>query len=252
MAKPTRGKPAAHGGGMKKPPHPGKPAAPAAKPAVNAAPAKPTAGASPGRAKPAHAGAHPGNGSAPRKGAAPAAGVKAGAAKPSKAAMPPSRLPHKIGKNIAPQPAARIHPRIAPRPHEPPPQVQSTQGMTKKSPLKKNELTRFKDLLLAKREALVGDVKSMESQAMRASDTDSGPNHMADFGSDAYEQDFTLGLIESDEKVITQINDALARLERGDYGICEGCGNEIPPARLEVLPWTAFCIKCQEQNERGG
>ena len=122
--------------------------------------------------------------------------------------------------------------------------------MNKKTSFKKAELQRFENLLLEKRDALAGDVRSMESQAFRQSGTESAPNHMADYGSDTFEQDMTLGLIETDEKVIAQINDALVRIQKLTYGVCESCGIDIPVARLEVLPWTAFCVQCQAQNER--
>lgn len=122
--------------------------------------------------------------------------------------------------------------------------------MNKKTSFKKAELQRFENLLLEKRDALAGDVRSMESQAFRQSGTESAPNHMADYGSDTFEQDMTLGLIETDEKVIAQINEALVRIQKLTYGVCEACGIDIPVARLEVLPWTAFCVQCQAQNER--
>jgi DnaK suppressor protein len=122
--------------------------------------------------------------------------------------------------------------------------------MNRKSSYKKAELQRYQELLLEKRESLAGDLRSMESQAFRQSGTESAPNHMADYGSDTFEQDFTLGLIESDEKVIAQINEALSRIEKGVYGICEGCSIDIPKARLDVLPWAALCVTCQSQLER--
>ncbi len=119
-----------------------------------------------------------------------------------------------------------------------------------KSPLKKNELSEFRDRLQEKLETLVGDLRSMESQAFKAGDQDASANHMADFGSDNYEQDFTLGLIENDETVVKQINEALVRMNQGTYGVCLECGNPIPNARLEVLPWTPCCVNCQTKLEK--
>lgn len=118
------------------------------------------------------------------------------------------------------------------------------------SKLTRGDVTRFQELLFAKRRALVGDLKSMETQAFKLSGQDTSANHMADYGSDNYEQDFTLGLIESNEEVVLQIDAALARIEKGTYGICETCEQPIPEARLEALPWTGFCVKCQQQQER--
>ncbi|MFG0320315.1 MAG: TraR/DksA family transcriptional regulator [Planctomycetota bacterium JB042] len=108
----------------------------------------------------------------------------------------------------------------------------------------------FLKLLFAKREALVGDLRSMESQAFKTSGQDSAANHMADFGSDNYEQEFTLGLIENDQEIVHLINEALLRIENGEYGLCLECYEPIPNARLEVLPWTPFCVRCQEIAEK--
>lgn len=122
--------------------------------------------------------------------------------------------------------------------------------MNRKSSYKKADLQRYQEKLLEKRDSLQGDLRSMESQAFRQSGTESAPNHMADYGSDTFEQDFTLGLIESDEKVLVQILEALVRIEKGSFGICESCSIDIPAARLDVLPWAALCVKCQSQVER--
>ncbi|MFH0944054.1 MAG: TraR/DksA C4-type zinc finger protein [Planctomycetota bacterium] len=116
--------------------------------------------------------------------------------------------------------------------------------------MKKSEAARFQQLLLRKRESLLGDLESLESQAFKTSGQDASANHMADFGSDNYEQEFTFGLIENNEVVMRQITGALKEIEVGRYGLCQGCGLMIPTPRLEVLPWAAYCVTCQEQNER--
>ncbi len=116
--------------------------------------------------------------------------------------------------------------------------------------MKRAQITSFQLQLLEKRDALVGDLRSMESQAFKTSGQDTSANHMADHGSDNYEQEFTLGLIENDEEVVHQINEALLRIENGEYAICLSCQQSIPVARLEVLPWTPFCVTCQAQAER--
>ncbi len=157
-----------------------------------------------------------------------------GAKKPvAKAAAKPGAK--KVGGSAPPAKAA------APEPKAKPPV---------KSPLKKNELNVFRDRLQEKLETLVGDLRSMEKQAFKAGDQDASANHMADFGSDNYEQDFTLGLIENDETVVKQINEALARMNAGTYGVCQECGQPIPEARLEVLPWTPCCVNCQAKLEK--
>lgn len=120
----------------------------------------------------------------------------------------------------------------------------------RRAPLKKSELSRFRDLLLQKLEKLVGDLRSMESQALHGSGQDSSANHMADYGSDNYEQEFTLGLIENDEQAVNQINEALIRIDNGQYGSCQQCAQTIPLLRLEAIPWTPYCVQCQAMAER--
>jgi DnaK suppressor protein len=73
-------------------------------------------------------------------------------------------------------------------------------------------------------------------------------NHMADDASEAFEQAKDLALRQNAEKLLSQINDALQRFERGTYGICENCGTDIDPARLEALPYVSLCLRCQQRS----
>jgi RNA polymerase-binding transcription factor DksA len=77
--------------------------------------------------------------------------------------------------------------------------------------------------------------------------------HMADLGSDAYEEEMTLGLLENQEQTLDQVRAALARLDAGTYGRCEECGREIGRERLNTLPHTPHCIDCARrlQGEAG-
>ena len=73
-------------------------------------------------------------------------------------------------------------------------------------------------------------------------------NHMADDASEAYEQAKDLALRQNSEKLLAQVKEALARFERGTYGICQQCRQEIDPARLEALPYANLCLRCQQRN----
>lgn len=73
-------------------------------------------------------------------------------------------------------------------------------------------------------------------------------NHMADDASEAFEQAKDLALRQNAEKVLAQVNEALARFEQGTYGICQQCGQEIDPARLKALPYARLCLRCQQRN----
>ena len=106
------------------------------------------------------------------------------------------------------------------------------------------EISKFKTLLLAKRNELLGNVSSMETEALReeSSDLSRLPIHMADVGTDNYDREFTPGLMDSERKLMKEINEALDRIENGTYGICKGSGESIPKARLEAIPWAKYCV----------
>ena len=76
------------------------------------------------------------------------------------------------------------------------------------------------------------------------------PIHMADIGSDNFEQEFTLSLMENDEETLDLIEAALERIEDGTYGSCTECGGRIPKTRLNAIPYTPHCIKCATEVQR--
>jgi RNA polymerase-binding transcription factor DksA len=76
--------------------------------------------------------------------------------------------------------------------------------------------------------------------------------HMADSGTDNFDRDFALSLLSADQDAIYEIDEALKRIQKGTYGICELTGKSIPKARLEVIPWTRFTVEAQAQLERDG
>jgi RNA polymerase-binding transcription factor DksA len=76
--------------------------------------------------------------------------------------------------------------------------------------------------------------------------------HMADSGTDNFDRDFALSLLSSDQDAIYEIEEALKRIEKSTYGVCELTGKAIPRARLEAIPWTRFTVKAQAQLERDG
>jgi DnaK suppressor protein len=113
------------------------------------------------------------------------------------------------------------------------------------------ELEVFRDAILAKRREIVGDMSSMEREALRSSGSNLSnlPLHMADMGTDNYEQEFTLGLMEKERKLLRDLNDALAKIQNGTYGICEGTGKPISKARLEAQPWARYSIEYARKLE---
>jgi RNA polymerase-binding protein DksA len=118
--------------------------------------------------------------------------------------------------------------------------------------LSKSDLQYFRNLLLEKRRELLGDVGSMESEAFKSgSNLSNMPIHMADVGTDNFEQEFTLGLIESERQFLRDIQEALIRIDDGTYGICQGTGKPIPRVRLEAVPWAKYTIEYSRLLESG-
>jgi RNA polymerase-binding transcription factor DksA len=76
--------------------------------------------------------------------------------------------------------------------------------------------------------------------------------HMADSGTDNFDRDFALSLLSSDQDAIYEIEEALKRIEKNTYGICELTGKPIPLPRLDAIPWTRFTVEAQSQLEREG
>ena len=123
--------------------------------------------------------------------------------------------------------------------------------------MKKAEMKVYREKLLALRARLRGDVNQMADAALNKSrseangDLSSMPIHMADIGSDNFEQEFTLSLMESEGGTLEQIESALERIEDGEYGECEECGARIPKTRLNALPYATMCVKCASRLEEG-
>lgn len=84
-----------------------------------------------------------------------------------------------------------------------------------------------------------------------AGDLSSYSLHLADHGTDNFDREFALNLASSEQDVIYEIDEALARLRDGNYGVCEGCAQAIERARLEALPFARMCVKCKSASERG-
>lgn len=118
--------------------------------------------------------------------------------------------------------------------------------------LGKKELKEFKDLLLVRRKILLGELSNMENEALKkGSDGELStlPLHMADLGTDNFEQDITLGLMETESDELQEIHEALDRIKQGTFGLCENCAKGIPKARLKAIPYTRLCVECKRKEE---
>jgi RNA polymerase-binding transcription factor DksA len=129
-----------------------------------------------------------------------------------------------------------------------------------KTKFTKDELRHFKAQLLELRERLTRQVGAMEGQAFKEGDSEVSVDHMADHGTDTFDQDFTLGLIENEENTIREIDAAIDRVSGGAFGVCEPCIEDpaklcktcphIPKARIEAIPYTRYCVEYARIAER--
>jgi DnaK suppressor protein len=120
--------------------------------------------------------------------------------------------------------------------------------------MKTEDIKVYKERLLALRARLRGDVSAMADVALRKggdADGHSMPIHMAELGSDNFEQEFTLSLLETEGDTLAEIEQALVRVEQGAYGKCVDCGGVIPKTRLNALPFAPLCVKCASAREGG-
>ncbi len=172
--------------------------------------------------------------------------------------MSPSTSPRKSGKpssKAAPKNAARPAAKKAARPAPVRPILKKAPIPAEKpkprpkSPFDRKELQQFRAALLGLRSHRIGDKESREQEALKAAGQDVSVDHMADFGTDNYEQEFTLGILEQDVETLRDINDALSRIADGSFGLCEECLKPVARARLRALPYARLCVDCKTKEE---
>lgn len=130
----------------------------------------------------------------------------------------------------------------------------STPARAKLTP---EEIAEFREVLLDKRAQLVGDVQQLQDEALSnnqqatAGNLSRMPIHMADIGSDNWDQEFNLVLLQNEQNLLKEIDEALARIERGTYGLCLATGRPISKTRLRATPWAKYCIEYARLKETG-
>lgn len=112
--------------------------------------------------------------------------------------------------------------------------------------LLKTKTGSYRALLLKKRSELLNSLKS-EPEALSAS---LQTPDAVEFAVKTAEQDVTARTADLRSQMLKEINRALERVARGSYGVCEGCGQDISPARLKAIPWARYCLLCQELRSR--
>jgi RNA polymerase-binding protein DksA len=230
-----------------------RPAKAAKKPAPPAKPAH-----KPGKGAPARAGrsAKP----APTKAAAGKPGAKSKPAQPvakGKMAKPPAPV-QPLGV-LPPESMARGSGRPA-RPAVPPPRparpAERVAAGNPGKPVTANDYEEFEQRLLAERARVMKEMGYYESTVLKVNQRDSAGDlsgysfHMADVGTDAMEREKAFQLASAEGRILLEINEALRRIARGEYGVCESCGKPILRARLEAMPTARLCLSCKEKEER--
>ena len=114
----------------------------------------------------------------------------------------------------------------------------------------KPEWLKFYLHLIELREQLVRQMNGLAKES--AQELAGYSLHMADSGTDNFDRDFALSLLSSDQDAVYEIEEALKRIEKKTYGVCELTAKPIPRARLEAIPWTRFTVEAQAQLEREG
>lgn len=120
----------------------------------------------------------------------------------------------------------------------------------------KPKTDQYRQRLVDLRNRLNGDVSHLADEALRSTQKDASGNlssmpiHMADVGTDNFEQENTLNLLANEKQVLEEIGAALDRITEGKFGLCEECEEEIPKARLEALPYARYCVACARKLEQ--
>jgi RNA polymerase-binding transcription factor DksA len=119
----------------------------------------------------------------------------------------------------------------------------------------KVEMQAYREQLRDMQKRLNGDVSHLTKEALGGADGHAGglsnmPIHMADLGSDNYEQENTLNLLANEQDRLDEIAEALERIKQGTFGRCEECQAEIPKARLKELPYARYCVACARKLEQ--
>lgn len=119
----------------------------------------------------------------------------------------------------------------------------------------KRKRERFKRRLLKERGKISKEIENLENDSSKEQKELAGGSsgyayHLADVASDSYNREFNLNLASNEEKILYQIDKALKKIEKGDFGKCENCGKKINEERLKTILYAQLCIQCQQKEEK--
>ncbi len=113
----------------------------------------------------------------------------------------------------------------------------------------KKKVKTFRDRLLERRESLFGQLKEAE-RSSRERDLEATQDP-ADMAANAYTKELLISMSDNDRRLLELIDEALGRVESGDFGECVNCGEPIQEKRLNAVPWARYCLRCQDMKEQG-
>jgi len=119
----------------------------------------------------------------------------------------------------------------------------------------KQELAKYKKLLIKVREGIAGDIshiakESLKSQKESSGDLSGYSFQMADMASDSYDRELSLNIAGGEQEVVYEIDEALKRIEDGKFGKCISCEKKISQKRLNAVPYAKYCIQCKSKEEK--
>ncbi len=160
--------------------------------------------------------------------------------------------PESMARSTRPHPAPLVKKRpIAPVPKIHPPT--SGQGVKR---VTEQEQKQFEERLLEERRRILKEMGHLENTVLKVNQRDSSGDlsgysfHMADAGTDAMEREKAFMFASTEGRTLIEINEALRRLYRGEYGVCESCSQPIAHGRLQAMPSARLCVACKEKEER--
>ena len=122
--------------------------------------------------------------------------------------------------------------------------------------MNKKEAKTFYDILIKKKAELLKGIEHIAKDNLKTSQRDAAGDlsayslHMADVASDNYEREFSLGLADAEQKLLSRINVALEKIDNNTFGLCELCEKKITKERLKIVPYAELCVPCQEKQEK--
>ena len=187
-------------------------------------------------------------------------GLKPGGKIKLKTAQRPPAVVHPIGvlppesiSHVSHKPAKPLV--LPPRPVAKKPARDAAQDAGAQ-PVTSKDFQEFEQRLLEERGRVLKEMGHYENTVLKVNQRESAGDlsgysfHMADVGTDAMEREKAFQLASAEGRILLEINEALRRMARGEYGVCESCTNPILRARLEAMPTARLCLPCKEKEER--